>query len=362
MCDAGVRLLVDAGFSVMCRTDVASYYASVDLGLLLKSLVDWGVELRIATLTIEVLDWWRDKNGLRGLPIGPEFSAVLGNAFLMPLDRRMRSDSVTHLRYMDDVFLFSRTPALEDVLQGIDQELNSLSLQRSVNKTKTFTDRATAIEELQDSVLAYAQIWNRLFPEEAKDQFRQLFNEEILGTEFPIPHRFRWIVRGLIRLGDPYGVDALASSSALMSIDPMVCGEYIGGLGMSNSAVRDALMDDLYKSRNPDEEGVNLHRLRAATNSTWGRVEGEVVGSIAVDPTRSPAVRAWAWKVLKATPKWKLEEAAEAAVEEKHPVVRRAILTTFYRTPSNRLLRKACEKVVSVQPDLKYTSEWVQAA
>ena len=47
--------------------------------------------------------------GVRGLPIGPEPSAILANAVLSRLDDAIRRSGVRHLRWVDDIALWGPT-------------------------------------------------------------------------------------------------------------------------------------------------------------------------------------------------------------------------------------------------------------
>jgi hypothetical protein len=66
--------------------------------------------------------------------------------------------------------------------------------------------------------------------------------------------------------------------------------------------------------------------------------------SVATDPNEHPLVRAHAWQAVTRTPAWKANAAMEAADEERHPEVRRAIVLTLRRAVSSPSKRAFLEK------------------
>jgi hypothetical protein len=50
-----------------------------------------------------------ERIGERGLPVGPDPSAILANAVLLDLDEAMRASGLRHRRWVDDVVAFART-------------------------------------------------------------------------------------------------------------------------------------------------------------------------------------------------------------------------------------------------------------
>jgi hypothetical protein len=79
-----------------------------------------------------------ERVGVEGLPVGPDASAVLANAVLAQVDRRLRDAGVEHLRWVDDV-----------VLSGVDVRaaltvfrtaLASIGLRANETKTRIVPD------------------------------------------------------------------------------------------------------------------------------------------------------------------------------------------------------------------------------
>jgi hypothetical protein len=93
----------------MCRTDISKYYASIQTDLLQESLLMNGCDSQAVASVLAVLKFWQKCCGLKGLPIGPEASRVLGNFFLRPIDNLMAMNGARYKRYGDDRRLVSMT-------------------------------------------------------------------------------------------------------------------------------------------------------------------------------------------------------------------------------------------------------------
>jgi hypothetical protein len=123
----------------MYRTDVKGYYPSVDLGRLGSLLEECGCLVPAAVLILKVLQKWQLRDGLQGLPIGPEVSAVIGNFLLRPVDRSLEANGHEYLRWSDDILTFGRTlGSCQDSMVVLDDVLLNLRLVRSVEKTLPF--------------------------------------------------------------------------------------------------------------------------------------------------------------------------------------------------------------------------------
>jgi hypothetical protein len=101
------------GAGAFVAADVRRCYLSIGPDLVGRTLRRLGCErddVRDLTTMLEALD----TAGVRGLPIGPNPSAVLANAVLAGADEALRAAGVRHLRWVDDVWIFapSRPEAL----------------------------------------------------------------------------------------------------------------------------------------------------------------------------------------------------------------------------------------------------------
>jgi hypothetical protein len=103
-----IRLLQRGDLNAMCATDIASYYPTIDLDRLETRLHDIGCDLHSVALTLSGLRKLVAVDHIAGVPIGPEASGILGNAFLIPVDRMLISLGAAYLRWMDDFKIMGR--------------------------------------------------------------------------------------------------------------------------------------------------------------------------------------------------------------------------------------------------------------
>lgn len=96
------------------KMDIASYFASVNHGILLSLLRRKVKEAALLQLIARILDNGGE-NGL-GLPVGNLTSQFLANVYLDPLDHLVKDrwGVPGYLRYMDDFVLFDDDPTLLD--------------------------------------------------------------------------------------------------------------------------------------------------------------------------------------------------------------------------------------------------------
>jgi hypothetical protein len=98
------------------------------------------------------------ERGVRGLPIGPDPSALLANAVLSEMDRAIRSTGARHLRWVDDVFLWGSCADVRHALSALDDVAARLGLALHREKTRFLADRhearAVALGTRDSSIIA----------------------------------------------------------------------------------------------------------------------------------------------------------------------------------------------------------------
>jgi len=124
--------------SAIAFADVRRCYVSIS-----PSLV--GRTLRLAGIgtadEIEDLLTALEHVGVRGLPVGPDASAVLANVVLAPVDRALREAGIDHLRWVDDVVLSGAHP--EAAVSALRRALGLIGLRLNERKTRIVLDPAS---------------------------------------------------------------------------------------------------------------------------------------------------------------------------------------------------------------------------
>ena len=96
--------------------------------------------------------------GVRGLPIGPDPSAVLGNAVLSELDRAIRCAGARHVRWVDDIVLWGSRDDVGSALRALDDAAAGTGLALHPVKTRLLADRhearAVALGSRDSSIIA----------------------------------------------------------------------------------------------------------------------------------------------------------------------------------------------------------------
>jgi hypothetical protein len=124
--------------TVFAVADVRDCYASITpetIGALL------GPEAAHAIMVLRHLH----EHGVRGLPVGPDPSAVLANAPLSRLDQAIRRAGVRHLRWVDDLVWWGAPGDVRRALQGLDAAAAEEGLDLREDKTRILTDRYEAL-------------------------------------------------------------------------------------------------------------------------------------------------------------------------------------------------------------------------
>lgn len=128
-------------YRFFCKTDVLSYYDSIEHYTLLMRLHDYISDRRIMGYVWQVLnrcvEWggtYRDIQ--RGIPRGASLSPLLGAFYLLDLDREMERLDVRYFRYMDDILILASTRwKLKRAIRVVNQTFNELKLEKHPDKT-----------------------------------------------------------------------------------------------------------------------------------------------------------------------------------------------------------------------------------
>ena len=145
------RALLDAPGATFAAADVRDCYASISLETIAVLLGPEGAQ------AVALLHRFHER-GVRGLPVGPEPSAVLANAALCRLDRAIRSAGVRHLRWVDDVVLWGPADEVRTAMAAMRTAGEAIGLELHRDKTRVFEDRGEAavalLGERDSSIIA----------------------------------------------------------------------------------------------------------------------------------------------------------------------------------------------------------------
>ena len=101
-------------YKFFCKTDVRSYYDSIEHYTLLMKLHNHLSDRIITGYVWQFLNRCVEWGGLyqdirKGIPRGSSLSPLLGAIYLLELDRKMENLDVRYIRYMDDILILAPT-------------------------------------------------------------------------------------------------------------------------------------------------------------------------------------------------------------------------------------------------------------
>jgi hypothetical protein len=362
--DSAIRLLQREDINAMCATDIANYYGSIDLDRLETRLYDIGCDLQAVAMILSGFRKWAAVDGVAGMPIGPEASGVLGNAFLIPVDCMLMSIGAHHVRWMDDYKLMGHDEeACRSIVAPFDQFLRTQGLTRSGEKTFYYSDSSAALAALRDGRRTSLGSWLDSGTDRTAGELRAAFDLDIVGENevSRSRSRFRFILRTLRSRCDDYAAEVLAGDPDLANIDPMCSGEYLASVGLSKSRITDTMLAQLATEPADETDALALHFLRALAQKRgeWGTVEADIFESVAESDSRRPPVRCWAVQAFSRTSRWRQGSLMESAEAEADPLVRRIKVTTLTKVRPGRKRTKFLRHMCNKFPELAPTAQWL---
>jgi hypothetical protein len=356
-----LRLLRQDDIRALIRTDVRGYYASLGPEQLKGVLAEFGCDPEAASLLLSAVRHWQLWQNVRGLPVGPEACAVLGVAYLHPLDQVLERGRGLHLRWMDDLLIFGgNLVSCERLLAKGRAQVHALGLRLSEEKTERFDDVGAAELAIHTPAFDSLRVILNANPAAGEEEVRKLFKEMVQEGDEPSPTSFRWLIRAMANRRDPYAAKWVVENLEHFNIDPRESASYIGRAAIDDASVTDELFHHLEQVPDDRTEGAALHICRTLRSERWGEPEGKAFSAIARDARRAPPVRCWAWEASAASPAWRADETMELALYEADPMVKRAAVLTL-RGSESRLRASFLREVAAPSSPLRYAARWVGA-
>jgi RNA-directed DNA polymerase len=128
-------------YKFFCKTDVKSYYDSIDHYTLLMKLHNHIHDSKIIGYVWQFLNRCVESGGLyrdvrKGIPRGSSLSPLMGAFYLIELDNKMEKLDVKYYRYMDDILILASTRwKLKKAIRVLNQTFNELKLEKHPDKT-----------------------------------------------------------------------------------------------------------------------------------------------------------------------------------------------------------------------------------
>ena len=128
-------------YRFVLKTDVHSYYASIEHQVLLDKLAPHLPDPRVLRLIAQYLQRCAERGGLyweatQGLALGSPLSPIMGAFFLAELDGALASLGLFYVRYMDDILVLAPTRwTLRKAVKVVNQVFATLHIRKHPEKT-----------------------------------------------------------------------------------------------------------------------------------------------------------------------------------------------------------------------------------
>jgi hypothetical protein len=170
----------DKGYSWKLEVDVQQYYEHIPVNRLIEKLdKDFAIkDESILSILKEQLCTWAEYPELpKGIPQGPEASAILGNVYLSSLDsfveKELLGKELQYFRYADDITLMGKTK--EDILKATEKIVHFL---REHNLTLNEKTRLTELEDTETiEAMRFFSDYEDDTPEIPEDDFTRVQNK-----------------------------------------------------------------------------------------------------------------------------------------------------------------------------------------
>ena len=357
--EAALAFISSDRFGALGILDISDYYSSIDCSLLEQELGALDCDSQAVGAVVEWLFKWQETWGVKGLPVGPEGSGILGNAALASLDHLLRAAGVPFQRYTDDIRLYLSDPERWwGLLDEIQAHLISQRLLLNTDKVKLVETPRRAIKEVTDPTI---EAWKEtLRTDEARGiAVCSLKIEEMAGTEHVQGQQLRYALGVVGRAGSPGALEALRADRWLLDLAPRHWGRYLREM-RQRRLVDPGELITLASGTDARNVVGNYHALLAAAARALPRECAAQIEELALshDPGIPVALRCAATHAWGKAEGVKHSKAVEAALATGDPQHQRALILTLSSMSKGGKKSKALRKLRAAMPDWAVTINW----
>ena len=352
----------DAAVVGIGTLDVRSYYPSIRAEALVLVLSRLGARESDLRDLQTVLESWQGDWGVRGVPIGPEASGLLGNAMLMSVDQGLRDRGVRFSRYSDDYWIeLTSAVSFGNVVETVSEELDRLGLALNPDKVRELAGEDVVLEALTDSVLDDLALRLKGGRRSGLNAAIRILEAEV-EKEVPKEARVRYCLAVLKNAGIPIALRHARGNPRLMRIDPRGWGRYVREMARRGEADLDWLVEVSSGAPTPDGAAVQLHMLLACASVRLPGRLAEYLEPLALEPhgtwvpIRCAAAEAWG-----ASERARLGRIVEATMNVGDFQHKRALTLTMRRFSDSPRRRAALKKIGVTSPASESTLAWISA-
>ncbi len=230
----------------------------------------------------------------RGLPIGPEASAVIAGLVLGVVDRALAEAELAHLRYSDDSFIFVRSGAsTASAYDAYCQALDSLGLEPNSDKYEEHSVAdGSAWSAVQDPTVSALQGYPAFIGDVGYLVFAL---DEELSREQPNWKAVSFCLGSLRYRRSPGALPRIYGCPAVLLNLPRQVGRYVAELSENrpthHEVDQDWLVEQATADRGDTGLAAQLHACEAASRARLGKANGQrleeiIIGSSSPDYSR----------------------------------------------------------------------------
>lgn len=361
-----IELLNEASCNAMGTFDIRHYYPSIAPDMVASMLTSVGVPEDKVNLLEQFLSDLTKMGGPPGLPIGPEFSGLIGNVMLTGVDRALAPLVLSHVRVSDDSRIFVRgESAWKEAVEVYREETGNLGLSPNESKSFLYTKASgDALREIENERINYLldYVQETIAPEVAADEI-----ESQIKSDAPDWTVINFGLGALIRHQSMAGLSVIYENPSILYKTPTQAGKYLFTLA-SNGGCRKIIDQDwlVEQATSPfqDRSSVGkeiagkIQACRVAERLGVGDRHGKLFEEVAMtnDSNRDIPLKAWTAKAWGASSAHRTATAVDHAASVGEFLLRRAFALTIKSSDSTERNRQKWYRHLSVrEPDLKPT-------
>jgi Reverse transcriptase (RNA-dependent DNA polymerase) len=297
---SGIDLASHAAVTCLLSTDITSYFEFIDLNVLFTSLRSVpGIDIDVLGVLSLILNGVsRDHSPLNGIPQGLDMSSVLGNFYLLPMDRVIQQSGLRFLRFQDDIKVFAASESsLRRLIRDLMPTVRSLHLNLSSEKTEILSGGAVR-EHFEDARKDAIQYGLDVNGSDALPDVETLF-DEATAAQPPSDRDIRFCVTRFSKFNSRYATDWILDNLERVAFLASQLVTYLSLFSDADPSIEERVLAFLKDGERNIFPSVELHLLRYfARLPNVSDASYDWMWSCATDGNRPEFVRAWALRSI----------------------------------------------------------------
>ena len=355
------ELIASGRYETLVKCDVRRCYPSITADVIERVLSGQGLDAKRVDPLVEMLRELLLVGSPKGLPIGPEASAVIAGLVLGVVDRSVVEAGMAHLRYSDDSFIFvPNGVATAQAYEVYSQALDTVGLEPNPDKFEEHSvGDGSAWSAVQDPTVSALQCY-RAFVDDDRHLVDAL-DEELL-REQPNWRAVSFCFGSLRYRRSPCALPRIYENPAVLLNLPTQTGRYLSELCDNQATCREVDQDWLVEQAMTDRGdaglAARLQACKAASRVRLGKANGQrleaIVATSSGCTTKRAPLRAFAAHAWAQSQAYRRRRAEDLALEFGHYDIRRALVDAIATKgqPSSKT-RSFRQKMWSADRDLE---------